>query len=239
MNAERLRRSRARALGLALLAGAMLAAGCHVRETRVATPEADYAAELVRSRVEAREGKKKPTWKPIVLGVIAGATVGSVAMVWAGFLAPNRPLAVTGIIGAVTIPTFGSLPFLLEQDEPWTKTEWEAWQPVAGSKASLDVMGREVEPLSTHALVTDAEGNVQLPLAQLCDAPRMSDLHLVDVVVRVPDAKAEVAAATVPVDRLPSPCGGGRLSLFHRAEAPAAEPPSTTPHPEGTAHAEP
>jgi len=234
-----------RRLVLGTLATTMLAAGCHVRETRVATPEADYAAELVRSRVETREGKKKPTWKPIVLGVIAAATAGSVAMVWGGFLAPNRPLAVTGIVGAVVIPTLGSLPFLLEQDQPWTKTEWEEWQPVPGSKAAVDVMGRQVEPLTSHALVADAEGNLQVPLSQLCDAPRMSELHLVDVVVRVPDADAEVASATLPVDRLPAPCGGGRLSLFGRAPAPApaaviVEPlgSSPSPNPEGGEHAQ-
>lgn len=230
MSALRATFPRTRAIGPSRLAVVVLAVGCHVRETRVTMPEADYAAQLVRSRVETREGQRRPTWKPIVLGIIAGATAGSVAMVWGGFLAPNRPLAVTGIVGAVTIPTLGSIPFLLEQDHPWTKTEWEQWQPVVSGKASLDVLGREVEPISTHALVSDAAGNVEVSLAQLCDAPRMGDLHLVDVVVRVPDSRAEVATTSIPVDRLPAPCGGGRLSLFHRVEPspatdPAAEPP--------------
>lgn len=210
---------RARSLVLGTLALTMLAAGCHVREARVATPTADYEAQLVRSRVEAREGKKKPTWKPIVLGVLAGVTASSVAMMWVGFLKPNRPLAVTGIVLVTTVPTLGSIPFLLEQDQPWAKTEWEAWKPMPGTKATLDVLGRDIAPLSTLPLVADAEGNLHVPLQQLCDAPRVRELQLVDVMVRAPAAAAEVA--TVPVDRLPEPCGGGRLSLLHPTETPA------------------
>lgn len=251
-------RARARSLVVGALVATVLGAGCHVRETRVTAPEADYAAELVRSRAETRTGKKKPTWKPIVMGVIAGVTAGSVAMVWGGFLAPNRPLAVTGIVLAVTVPTLGSIPFLLKQDEPWTVTEWNEWQPVAGSKAELDVVGREPKPLATHPLVTDAEGNVQLPLAQLCQAPGASELYLVDVVVRMPTA--EDATTSLPVARLPAPCGGGRLSLLRPGgTAPASdhatsdhatsEPPTTgtttsetqreTPREQGEEHGQP
>lgn len=205
------------------LALAVLAAGCHVQETRVTNPEADYAAELVHSRVEHRSGKKKPTWKPIVMGLLAGAAAASVTMVWVGFLQPNRPLAVSGIVLAVTVPTLGSIPFLLKQDDPWTKTDWSEWKPVPGAAASLDVMGRDEQPLVVHPLTADAEGNLHVPLAQLCDGPSMSALHLVDVVVRVPHA--EEAATTLLVDRLPAPCGGGRLSLL----GPSADREPTEP----------
>ena len=212
------RRSRAcapgAALALALAAPALVIptlTGCSTTERRIVEPEADWAKAEVEARIEERKGKRKATWKPIVAGAIAAVTAGAVSMIWVGFLTPNRPMAVAGLVGVAVVPTFGTLPFLLRQDVPWTKTEWKSWEPAGNQRADLDVIGREEKPLSTHGLVTDADGALHIPFSTtLCDDAKVRELQLVDLVVRVPDT--ESASVTIPVERLP--CGGGRLSLL-------------------------
>lgn len=214
--------SQQRLLALTLAMAVPAATACAVTEHRIVDPETDWAAAEVEARIEVRKGKRKATWKPVVAGVIAAATAGAVSMIWVGFLSPNRPLAVTGIVGSVTIPTLGTLPFLLRQDVPWTKTEWEDWAPAGRQRARVDVLGRRPTPLATHVAVADEGGALHMPFATtLCAHTEVRELQLVDLVVRVPDA--EPASLSLPVERLP--CGGGRLSLLEAKESHAHDTP--------------
>ena len=205
-----------RATALALMLAvpthvALGSAGCAVTERRIVDPEADWAAAEVAARVEVREGKRKATWKPVVAGLIAAATAGAVSMIWVGFLTPNRPMAVAGIVGSVTIPTLGTIPFLVRQDVPWTTTKWSDWGPARNQDARVDVLGRRTQPLVTQTVATDPHGALHIPFSTtLCDHAEVRELQLVDIEVRV--EHAEDASLSLPTDRLP--CGGGRLSLL-------------------------
>lgn len=209
-------RTLARASILAVSAQLLLApTGCAVTERRIIEPQADWAAAEVEARVEVRHGKRKATWKPIVAGLLTAATAGAVSMIWVGFLTPNRPMAVAGIVGSVAIPTLGTVPFLLRQDVPWVATQWSTWAPARNERAQIDIVGRRPQPLATQTVATDPHGTLHIPLStQLCGATTVRDLQLVDLVMRVDDA--ERASLSLPLDRLR--CGGGRLSLLDTKE---------------------
>ncbi|MBC8071858.1 MAG: hypothetical protein IAG13_26260 [Deltaproteobacteria bacterium] len=197
----------------------------NLHERRATTPSVEAGNQTVSARVEERRGKRYGTWKPYVAALVLGAVVGASAMVWKGFLDPNRPLAVTGLVLVTTLPVLGSLPFLVKQGTPWTRTKWDTWRPAPGVDARLDVIGGFHEVVVRREVASGSDGGLHIELG---DSLCKSGLHLadayVDLVVTVPDAESS-ARASVPARGLAGQCET-RLTLM--PAAPVEEQPHGT-----------
>ncbi|MBX7083302.1 MAG: hypothetical protein K1X88_29110 [Nannocystaceae bacterium] len=202
-----------RATALATLAAlALTTPACsQVVEHRVSAPTVDDAGEIT-ARVEQRRGRRVGTWKPYYTAALLGAIVGSGAMIWTGFLAPNRPLAVTGIVLAATLPVVGSIPFMVKQDVSWTRTRWEPWEPAPATEARLAVIGGADRVLLRREITTADDGIMRTQLGDsLCDAGLQLQIARVDLELTL-DAKTPPARTTVGASRVAGHCSP-RLSL--------------------------
>lgn len=184
----------------------------HVVEHRASAPSVDDTGQIT-AHVEQRRGTRVATWKPYYTVALLGAIVASGAMMWTGFLAPNRPLSVTGIVLAATLPVVGAVPYVVTRDTPWTRTKWKNWEPAPGTAAELAVIGGVDDVLVRRSLTSGSDGTIRTQLGDsLCASGLRLELARVDLELTV-DRKTPTARATVPAARVSGACGP-RLSLL-------------------------
>ncbi|MFO0635892.1 MAG: hypothetical protein U0168_23885 [Nannocystaceae bacterium] len=205
------RRPGAAAVAMAAMLASTVPACSQVVEHRVSAPAVDDTGQIT-AQVEQRRGKRVGTWKPYYTAALLGAIVGSGAMIWTGFLAPNRPLSVTGIVLAATLPVVGSIPFMVKQDVSWTRTRWQPWEPAPATAARLAVIGGADRVLLRQSVTTAQDGVMRTQLGDsLCSAGLQLEIARVDLELTI-DRKTPPARSTVAATRIAGACGP-RLSL--------------------------